>query len=141
MGYYIDQVGSNFFIRKENIQSAWDALIKLFKTEEKSILDSSGYHYSWIDTDTVLNAKTFIEAMSEARWDMEEDDNGNIDSIYFNGEKYGDEEIILGAIAPFVEPGSYIEIQGEEYDRWRWEFKDGMLYEVYGKWVWNDEEG
>lgn len=141
MGYYINQVGSNFTIKKENIQKAWDSLIELFKIEEKSIYDSSGCHYSWINTEDVLNATTFEEAMSEARWDAEINPlNGDIIDIYFNGEKLGDEEIILSAIAPYVENGSYIIIQGEEYERWKWKFVDGKLEEISGHYVFDDEE-
>lgn len=105
MGYYMEQVGSNFTIKKENTQKAWDSLVELFKIEKKSIHDSSGYHYSWIDTESVLNARTFEEAMSESRWDVEINPlDGDIIGIYFNGEKYGgDETIILGSIAPYVE--------------------------------------
>ena len=138
MGYYIDQVDNNFTIKKENIQKAWDSLIELFKIEKKSIL----YHYSWIDTQSVLNAKTFEDAMSEARWDMQlNKETGDIEAVYFNGEKYGgDEEIILNSIAPYVEHGSYIMMQGEEGERWKWKFVDGVVEEVNGHWVWDDEE-
>ena len=66
MGYYMEQVGSNFTIKKANIQKAWDSLIELFKIEKKSILENGGYHYSWIDTKSVLDAETFKDAMDEA---------------------------------------------------------------------------
>lgn len=142
MGYYIDQVDSSFTIKKENIQKAWDSLIELFKIEKKSIHDSSGWHYSWINTEDVLNARTFEEAMSEARWDVEIDPlNGDISDIYFNGEKYGgDETIILSSIAPYVENGSYIVMQGEAGERWKWKFVDGEIEEISGRFVFDDEE-
>lgn len=142
MGYHMEQVESNFTIKKENIQKAWGSLIELFKIEKKSIHDSSGYHYSWIETANVLNARTFEEAMSEARWDVEINPlDGDIIDIYFNGEKYGgDETIILGSIAPYVENDSYIIMQGEEGERWKWKFIDGVIKEIYGHFVFNDEE-
>lgn len=142
MGYYIEQIGDNFIIKKENIQKAWDALLDLFKIEKKSIHDSSGWHYSWINTDDVLNAKTFEDAMDEARWEISISPlNGDVDGIYFNGEKYGgDETIILGSIAPYVENGSYIIMQGEDGERWKWKFVDGMIDEVNGHFVFDDEE-
>lgn len=142
MGYYMEQVGSSFTIKKENIQKAWDSLVELFKIEKKSIHDSSGYHYSWIDTESVLNARTFEEAMSESRWDVEINQlDGDIIGIYFNGEKYGgDETIILGSIAPYVENGSYIIMQGEEGERWKWKFVNGEVEEISGRFVFDDEE-
>lgn len=142
MGYYMEQVGSNFTIKKENIQKAWDSLVELFKIEKKSIHDSGGYHYSWIDTESVLNARTFEEAMSESRWDVEINPlDGDIIGIYFNGEKYGgDETIILGSIAQYVENGSYIIMQGEEGERWKWKFVNGEVEEISGRFVFDDEE-
>lgn len=142
MGYYMEQVESNFTIKKENIQKAWDSLIKLFKIEKKSILDSSGYHYSWIDTKSVLDAETFKDAMDEARWSIEINPlNGDVDEINFNGEKFGgDETIILGSIAPYVENDSYIIMQGEDGERWKWKFIDGVIKEICGHFVFNDEE-
>lgn len=142
MGYYMEQVGSNFTIKKENIQKAWDSLVELFKIEKKSIHDSSGYHYSWIDTESVLNARTFEEAMSESRWDVETNPlDGDIIDIYFNGEKYGgDETIILSSIAPYVENDSYIIMQGEEGERWKWKFINGKIEEISGRFVFDDEE-
>lgn len=142
MGYYINQVDSNFTIKKENVQKAWDALIELFKIEKKSIHDSSGWHYSWITTEDVLNAKTFEDAMDEARWEVFTNPlNGDVNSIYFNGEKYGgDETIILGSIAPYVENGSYIIMQGEEGERWKWKFINGMVEEVQGHFIFDDDE-
>lgn len=140
MGYYMDQVDQDFRIKKENIQKAWNSLLDIMKVEKKTICDSSGYHYSWIDTDAVLNAETFEKALSEARFDVETDNNGDIVDIYFNGEKLGDEEIILGSIAPYVESGSYITFQGECDERWKWKFINGTLEEIGGHWVFDDEE-
>ena len=142
MGYYMTQVGSNFTIKKENIQKAWGSLVELFKIEEKSILDSSGYHYSWIDTQSVLSAKTFEDAMDESRWSITIDPlSGDVYEIYFNGEKYGgDETIILSSIAPYVENDSYIIMQGEEGERWKWKFVNGAIEEISGRFVFDDEE-
>ena len=142
MGYYMNQVDSNFTIKKENIQKAWDSLIELFKIEKKSILDSSGYHYAWIDTESVLDARTFEDAMDEARWSVEICPiSGDIYDISFNGEKYGGDEIIIfGSIAPYVENGSYIMMQGEDGERWKWKFTNGTVEEIGGRFVFDDEE-
>lgn len=138
MGYYMDQHDCNFTIKHENIQKAWDALIKLFKTEKESTHDSYRYGYSWIDTESVLKAESFKDAMAEARWDIYYDNKcKNVEGIYFNGEKYsGDEVIILGAIAPYVENGSYIEMRGEDGEMWRWVFNNRNIEEKYPKIIW-----
>ena len=130
MGYYMEQRDSDFTIKQENIQKAWDALIKLFETKKR--------HYSWVDTRSVLEASSFRDAMEEARWVIYYDNNReDVCGILFNGEKYGgDEIIILGAIAPYVEDGSYIEMSGEDGAIWRWVFNDGDIEEKNAKIVW-----
>lgn len=138
MGYYMDQRHYEFFIKAEDVDKAWNSLKELFLKEKKSILDASGYHYAWINTNSVLNAKSFDEAMIEARWDVDRSANNDVDGIWFNGEKYGgDEEIILGAIAPYVRDGSYIEMMGEDGDLWRWCFEDGVVVEKRPEIVWD----
>jgi hypothetical protein len=119
MGYYINQVGSNFCIKAKNIQPAFKAL--------KGHFIETG-DASWINANEVINAKTFQEAMEACRWDV----NSKVDicEIQFNGEKLGDEETILNVIAPYVEAGSYIEMSGEEDSRWRWSFDGQRVTEV-----------
>ena len=50
-------------------------------------------------------------------------------SFDFYGEKLGDDEIFLSALAPYVEDGSYLEFEGEDGYSWRWSFKNGKLVE------------
>lgn len=138
MGYYMDQRDCKFTIKAENIDKAWEALRDLFLKEEKSIYDAGGYHYAWINTDDVLEADSFQEAMGNARWDVYKNSDGDINNICFCGEKKGgDEEVILGSIAPYVENGSYIEMEGEDGIVWRWCFDDGMIYEKYPTIIWD----
>lgn len=141
MGYYIDQIDSEFEIKAANVPFAWNALKQLFSPNNGTIVDSSGIHFSWIESKDVVNAPTFAKAMSESRWDIETNDAGDVTGIWFNGEKYGDDDLVLGQIAPFVEDGSYIIMQGEDGERWKWKFKDGIFSEVRGRFVFDDEEG
>ena len=53
------------------------------------------------------------------------DARGNIDSAWFRAEKLHDQYAMLKEIAPFVREGSYIEMQGEDFKRWRWAFYGG----------------
>ena len=52
-----------------------------------------------------------------------------MNSIYFEGEKYGDDDLIFNAIAPYVEDGSYIQMNGEDGAIWRWVFENGKCVE------------
>ena len=68
------------------------------------------------------------------------DNDGNIVEIDFEGERLGhDEDVMFNAIAPYVEDGSFIEMVGEDGDRWRWVFKNGECKEIKAKMTWNDE--
>jgi len=59
------------------------------------------------------------------------DAQGNIDSVWFRAEKLHDQPAMLCDIAPFVREGSYIEMQGEDYKRWRWEFYNDKCHKAY----------
>jgi hypothetical protein len=129
MGYYINSVGCDFTMKKANSDAALKAIKDLFSQHE--------YCAGWVDTKTVLDSKTFEDALSEAGFDVDSRDN-NYFYIQFNGEKYsGDEKEVLNAISPFVKDGSYIEMIGEEGERWRWIFHKNGVEEKYAKIVWD----
>ena len=130
MGYYIDNCGCIFKMKKANAGKALAAIKELFSRP--------GYIAGWVDTKTVLDAETFEEALGEARFDVYGISDEFYDAIWFNGEKYsGKEEDVLNAISPFVEDGSYIEMSGEEGERWRWIFHKDGVEEKYAQIVWD----
>jgi hypothetical protein len=117
MGYCINQTEQKFTIEKKNIQPAWNAL-KDFFTKKGDL--------SWVNASQVLKATFFEDALSECRWGIRTDaTSGDICDIYFEGEKLGEDEKILNAIAPYVERGSFIGMSGEDNLQWRWVF-DGQ---------------
>jgi hypothetical protein len=79
--------------------------------------------------------------MEELRWPIEYDTEGNIVDVEFNGEKYWDDEVIFEAIAPFVKDGSYIQMQGEDGERWRWVFWNGRMRQITSHVLWDYCEG
>jgi hypothetical protein len=82
-----------------------------------------------VNTRDFLKAETLSQAMDAWRWNATRNEETNaIEDIMFEGEKIGDEAALFGAIAPFVEPGSFIEMQGEDGTIWRWIF-DGKTCE------------
>ena len=141
MGYYIEQMEANFKMKKENTDKALEALKSVFVPENMHSYDYidgvKHPHFAWIDTKAVLESQTFEDAMGECRWDLDGTET-EFDSIYFNGEKYGgDEEIILNAIASYVEDGSYIQMLDEDGEQWRWVFSNGKVVEKYAKIIWD----
>jgi len=57
----------------------------------------------------------------------------DITDIQFIGERRGGDEDFLKTIAPYVEPGSYIQMAGEDHAQWRWVFNGKTCKEVRGK--------
>jgi len=89
-------------------------------------------HYAWVDEFGAMNAKTFKEVAKAFRWHIELDDEGDVYWIEFDGEKYGGDELaFLNTIAPYVRKDSYIEMQGEEGERWKWCFDGDTCVEHF----------
>ena len=129
----MEQRDASFKIKKENFDKALLAIKELVNQAEKM---RGGRDYSWVINSNLVNARTVWEAMDEWRWETEMygEDIGN---IYFVGEKIGDDKVLFDAIAPFVEDGSFIEMQGEDGALWRWLFNDGKCTEQYAKIDWD----
>jgi hypothetical protein len=135
MGYNIVQHDSSFFIFKENV----DATIKAIKdlAGKETIPATTDYpaHYSFVHPH-FSTSNNFETLMRHWHFDLEQDDDGNYNQISFFGEKSGDEFILLKAIAPYVEGGSYIEFHGEDGSMWRFIFDRVSCRQQYAKIVW-----
>ena len=127
MGYCMQQINDKFCIKVENQEGALKAIKDLAGGE--TIKDASGLHYSWVITEEFLKAKTLDKAIKAWNWYVYIDDVGDMRDIEFLGEKLGDDEILFSAIAPFVDEGSYIEMDGEDGSKWRWIFSEGKCIE------------
>lgn len=134
MGYHMSLMEDSFFIPHELFCYCMAALRDIAKRPE--LMSGSSWkagdvvskHFSWVDM-TYVNRKTLGEMIKCWRWEAQYDDEGNINGIYFSGEKYGDDEQLFRALAPHVKSGSYIQMQGEDGAIWRWAFKDGEVRE------------
>ena len=123
MGYSMCQLNSSFKIKKENFQATALEILKnkvcftnlIELNHLPTILDSLGW-------DTVIDP-----------------DSGDIIDINFVGENMHDEEDLFRIIAPFVEPGSFIQMNGGSIDFWEWRFDGKTCKEVPGKVVFEEE--
>ena len=140
MGYHMYQCNCDFFMKKEDKATALKAIQALdpdsgrggrFEPET----GKTESWFSWINTDEYKNATTLEEAVIAWRWELQGAVGGDVTSIYFDGEKLGDDEHLLRAIAPFVRDGSWIEIEGED-ERWRWCFHGGELHTITPTVIW-----
>lgn len=133
MGYSISVIDTQFRIQKEYLpdvlQDLKGAAVKL----------GEGQCWGWCDMTALREAKTLREGMLACRWDLEFDDLGNVNGILFEGEKLGDEEQIFDAIATLVLDGNFIELMGEDGERWRWVFRNGSMDTVDAEIVWPEE--
>ena len=130
MGYCMNQRYSKFFISAKNK----DATLEAIKGLAKQFPDE---HFSWVTPEQFLSAKTLEEAMDAWRWEIDLDEKGNVEEISFCGEKIGDDKLLFDAIAPWVKKGSYIEMQGEDGEQWRWNFDGKTCKEQNARIVWD----
>ena len=151
MGYYIQQLDTNFFLPVEHLDTLVQDAKALLTKEAKDSYGARGYtwrgeyitkHYSWVDEQGVLDGKTFAEIASGFRWSLEEDEEGNVTDFIFSGEKYGGDELVfLNTIAPYVKEGSFIEFRGEDGEQWKWYFNGNTCEEYFAEIIYSDLEG
>lgn len=122
MGYYITVRDVHFKIKKHNFEKALEAIKELPP-------------HGWVDS-RYTEADTLEEAMTCWRWEAGYNAEGDIDYLLFIGEKLGNDEMFFTALAPYVEPDSYIEMDGEENALWRWCFDGQGMEEQFAEIRW-----
>ena len=123
----MNQQDSKFLIKKENQGAAFRAIQELGQT---------GEDFWWVKASDFANMTDLLSALEEWRWEPDMDDDGNVHGVRFTGEKIGADKQLFDAIAPFVEPGSFIEMRGEDNAMWRWVFDGTSCKEIYPKVKW-----
>lgn len=143
MGYCMYQVDAKFNIPREKHADALEAVKALAKNTMDMILCSfigeskTASRYSWV-------AKNFAESENLPdiigcwRWEVSLNANYDVVGIEFAGEKSGQDMVLWETLAPFVEDGSFIHMQGEDGANWRWVFRDGIVIEEYSTHTWPD---
>jgi len=123
MGYGINCIATSFFMRAEKIEPARQALINM----------------EW-QTGNPSKRASFDDILFEMGWEVYSTDaEGNIEDIGFAGEKASvDDDAFFKALGPFVEAGSFIEMAGEEGERWRYVFTGTECKIVQARLVWDD---
>ena len=135
MGYYAEQMGASFQIKKDRQPFALAALRAM---NEKKELFLDGDHITSLE-DALSSCGYDVEVADEAfSWPSGSVDLGDIHHIQFNAQKYRDDEFVFAALAPYVEDGSYIEFRGEDGAMWRFQFKEGKLFVQDAVITWQD---
>lgn len=79
---------------------------------------------------TVLS-DDLAEDLQQMGFNVETTDDG-LSITGYDYENQGDEEDYLIALAPYVKAGSYLEWEGEDSLRWRWDFDGKDMYYTSG---------
>jgi len=137
MGYHMNMESGTLTIKREKFPDALAAIKALAGKE--TVKDSKGKHFSWVDEDFATKYDHLHDMMEEWRWELEYDDDGNVDGVQFTGEKIGDDKILFDAIAPFVESG-VIAMRGEDGAKWKWVFDGTACKEVGSEVTFEDDD-
>ena len=113
MGYRIQQESAVFHVRRENNDSALEKLETFFEDRDGSRV------FAWCGLADSSQWRTLQAALKDLRWGCEVNEDGDIVGIEFEGENLGDDAQFFLCIAKFIEPGSFIEVRGEDGARWR----------------------
>ena len=120
MGYEISVDHAEIHIRKEKFGAVLNAIASI------------PHRMAWtelVDIQHIAKSGDIGEMFEYLMWPVEFDSEGNIVRMEFDSSKMGDEEVWLGAIAPYVESGC-IQVRGEDGDLWRWVLSGGKLAEI-----------
>ncbi len=73
-----------------------------------------------------------VSSLAEALdpWEFDLNLSGDIISLELRGARLGRSREVFAALAPFVEPGSFIRIRGEEGEEFRWTFDGSVFQEI-----------
>lgn len=125
MGYGIRQTKSEFRIDRKDFAAAVAAIRALPVRK-----------YDWTEPG-FEKIGSLVEMLDYWRWHPKlssDADGSHIVGLQFEGEKYGEDcDVLFATIAPFVQPGSFIHMIGEDGAQWRWVFKDGQCKKVAAK--------
>jgi hypothetical protein len=135
MGYNVSITGADFTITEDKLPAAFEAMKALNKRDELKTggawgqLPDGSYGqtevwFAWMPANYDETCKDAAAIFEELGFDVEDDSVDGVQVLRLTGydSKTGAENVFLEAVAPFVTPGSYLEWEGEDGDRWRNEF-------------------
>lgn len=145
MGYYISTPQTSFSIRTSDLPRFFDLVANLMS--DKNVEENgnggsytngkqSSWWYSWVNTEDVRKAVADrdISRIFECwGYDLEllREEDG-ITHYYLDirdgDAKIGDEEKFFAAIAPVVIHGCFVDVRGEDGERWRWLWENGKFF-------------
>lgn len=144
MGYYITLEESTFALRDEHKEAALETL-KALNAPSNNHLKRGGsfagggkteHWFSWMPADYDKTVTSLEEVFVLLGFEVGEAPDGAMLLVGYD-TKTGQEDLFLGAIAPLVEDGTYLQFVGEDGDRYRYVFKDGKMETKYATLTWD----
>jgi len=151
MGYCVNIEMDDVVIPADKVDDCLAAINEMF-TDENLTKHGSGcaggpsitedtpvrekHWYSWVHNPKDKGFETLLEAIGAWRYQAEQKDNGDIEILYFDGDKWGDDEQFYTIITPFVLDNAFIECRGEGGERWRYKFENGEMKEEHAMISW-----
>lgn len=142
MGYYVD-MNVNVTIPADKADACLAAISALH-----SQVDELGSGGSWSNGKKIHSSFSWVDDIPEGGWeDLKQafeawryhtyrHDNGDWSVGEFRGQKWGDDELLFKAIAPYVAEGSSVVCYGEDNNTWRYLFEGGQAIEEQGEVSW-----
>lgn len=149
MGYNVMLTAADYRIDKDKLDAAYRAMCELNKRDELKTGGSYGQrpdgtygqistHFAWMDANYPQTCQDAAQIFKELGFGVAVDGNGTL-SLEGYDSKAGAEELFLAAAAPFARPGSYVEWEGEDGERWRTDYNGEGVRTRAGRTVWVDE--
>lgn len=124
MGYYVQTEKMKVVVPKENLETARERMCELNTHDEyKRGGDGQKRWFSWLD-DNYTEAETAEEILNMVGYSTLQSETGLLITGY--NDKTGCEDLFLWSISDLCEPQSFVEWQGEDGERWLWEFGGGL---------------
>ena len=137
MGYNIELTASQFRIPAARTAGALAAVLALFSPDDitlatggTTVCGANGTvtdrWFAFVNPvlmERAAERRNLAFALDAFRFVPTQTAAGDIVSVRFRGERAGDERFLFAALGPYVEPGSFIEMTGEDGAVWRWTFE------------------
>lgn len=128
MAYSVNFLDGNIAIRASAKPAALAALMSL-AADDSIVRDAEVLR-------PLLASTTLEDALRAFDWDSHTDQAGDVVHMWMTDDQLDHSEAMFRALAPHIEPGSYVEFAGEDGDIWRWSFESQHVIETYPQFLW-----
>ena len=139
MGYYV-RIDDASWIVTESAEtlSALHEMVTKYHAIKRGGSSNGESWFSWMSDETILGCTTAQQVFTELGFETTAE--GDSFAIHGYDNKTGQEDLFLAVVAPFTVNGSYMDWVGEDDNRYRFEVRDGRMYQAQATIKWSDAE-